>query len=64
MLIYFKKYLIVKNENKKEKKIAIRFTIEKFKFSDNNIFLIPKAETAPRIGMDSKNDIFAESVLL
>ena len=60
----FKKYLIVINEKAKDRKIANKFIIEKFKSSDCIILFKPKIETAPRVGIDIKKDILAESNLL
>ena len=64
LFIYFKKNLIVTNEKKKEMIIEIKFNWVKASFSDNSRFFKPKIETAPKIGIESKNDIFAESNLL
>ena len=62
--IYFKKYLIVIRENKNDKKIEIKFNFVKKIFSENIIFLKPKIDTAPKIGIDNKKDILAASTLL
>jgi len=51
-------------ENKNDKKIEIIFNIDKFIFSLNIKFLKPKIDTAARVGIESKNDIFNESYLL
>ena len=64
LFIYFKKYLIVINEKKKEIKIDNKFKYEKFKFSDKIKFFIPKIETAPKIGIEIKKEIFPASTLL
>ena len=48
----------------KEKKIEIKLIFVKKKLSDNNKFFIPNKDTAPKIGIDNKKDIFAESTLL
>ena len=40
------------------------FITAKFKLPEEMIFLIPKKETAPKIGIESKNVIFAASTLL
>ena len=61
--INFKKYFIVKKEKKKEKNIAIKLIFVKLWLSENIIFFIPKIETAPKIGIDNKKEIFAESIL-
>ncbi len=52
------------SENKKDKNIAIKFNWVNIVLSDNIIFLIPKRDTAPKIGIDIKKDILAESTLL
>ena len=52
------------NENIDEKIIEIKFKIEKFKSWETTIFFKPNKETAPKVGIDSKNDIFAASYLL
>jgi len=54
----------VKKENINEKIIAIKFIIVKLLSFENIIFINPKTETAPRIGIDKKKDIFAASILL
>ena len=51
-------------ENINEKKIEIKFKIEKLKSWETIIFLKPNKETAPKVGIDNKNDIFAASYLL
>ena len=63
-MIYCKKNLIVTNENKKDKKIEAMFNAEKLTSSLITKFFKPKTDTAPRVGIDSKKDIFAESILL
>ena len=55
---------MVIKENIKDKKMAAKLTFVKFKLSEIKILLIPKIETAPKIGMDIKKDIFAASTLL
>ena len=60
-LIYFKKNLIVNKENIKDKIIETKLIVEKFKSPDEIILLIPKIDTAPSVGIESKNDIFAAS---
>ena len=51
-------------EKTKDNKIAARFSLAKLKLSDVIIFVIPKKETAPKIGIESKNAILAASTLL
>ena len=51
-------------EKKKDNKIDVIFIIAKSKLPEVIIFLIPKKETAPKIGIESKNVIFAASILL
>ena len=63
MLRYFKKNLIVIKEKKKAEIIAKIFNLAKSWFSENKILFNPNIETAPKIGMDIKKDIFAESTL-
>ena len=60
----FKKYFIVKRENMKESNIANKFICVKLESWDCKILKIPKHETAPSIGIEIKNEIFAASVLL
>lgn len=60
-LIYWKKKLIVTKENAKDKKIEIKFKNEKFISLDKITFLSPKIETAAKVGIDNKKDIFAAS---
>ena len=62
--MYLKKNFIVINEKKKEIIIENRFSFVKIISSDNSKFFIPKNETAPNIGIDNKNEIFAESTLV
>ena len=52
------------NEKMKDNKIAVRFSLAKFKLSEIIIFVIPKKETAPKIGIESKNASLAASTLL
>ena len=47
-----------------DNKIDIKFNIEKFISSEVAKFFKPNNETAPRVGIESKKDIFAESTLL
>ncbi len=63
-LTYFKKYFIVIKENKKESNIEIIIKNEKFKLSDSTKFFNPKIDTAAKVGIESRNDILAESYLL
>ena len=62
--MYFKKYLIVIRENRNERNIEIRFTLAKKIFSDKIIFFKPKKETALKIGIERKKEVFAASTLL
>ena len=62
--MYFKKYLIVINEKKNEKIIAIIFSVEKNGSLVDIMFLTPKTETAPKVGIDNKKEILAASYLL
>ncbi len=55
---------MVINEKKKDNKIDIIFIKAKLKLPEVIIFLIPKKETAPKIGIESKNVILAASTLL
>ena len=55
---------MVINEKKKDNKIDVIFIIAKSNLPEVIIFLIPKKETAPKIGIESKNVIFAASTLL
>ena len=55
---------MVIKEIKKDKKIDTKLRIEKSRFGELIISLIPKTLTAPKVGMDSRKDIFAESNLL
>ena len=55
---------MVINEKKKDNKIDVIFIIAKSKLPEIIIFLIPKKETAPKIGIESKNVILAASTLL
>ena len=48
----------------KEKIIENKFNKEKFKSWNSTCLLIPKIETAARVGIDSKKESFAESTLL
>ena len=51
-------------ENKKENIIEISIKNEKLKFSELTKLFNPNIETAPKVGMDNKKDILAESYLL
>ena len=55
---------MVIKEKTKDKIIAIKFKNEILISSTERIFLIPKIETAAKVGMDSRKEIFAESYLL
>ena len=48
----------------KDKDIAIKFILVKKTFSDKIKFFKPNKDTAPKIGIDNKKDIFAASSLL
>tara|TARA_Y100000591_G_C21428033_1_gene495498 strand:- start:114 stop:353 length:240 start_codon:yes stop_codon:yes gene_type:complete len=56
--------LIVSSEKRKDKKIEIRFSIEKCKSSALIILSIPNIDTAARVGIDRRKDNFAASYLL
>ena len=45
---------MVINEKENDNKTAIKFIFVKYKSSENIIFLIPRNETAPKIGIDNK----------
>ncbi len=62
--IYLRKNLIVIKEKIKDKKIDNIFNKEKLISEDKAIFFIPKIDTAPRVGIDSKKEILAASNLL
>ena len=62
--IYFKKYLIVINENINENIIDEIIKSEKSKLFDCDKLSSPKIDTAAKVGIDNKKDIFAESYLL
>ena len=62
--MYCRKNLIVIKENIKDKIIDIKFSNEKFISSVWNKLLIPNIVTAPKVGIESKKDILAESNLL
>ena len=51
-------------ENKKDNIMEIIIKNEKFKLPDLTKLFNPKTETAANVGIDNKNDIFAESYLL
>ena len=63
-LIYFKKNLIVISENIKDKKIEIKIKIEKSILLAVTKFFNPKKLTAANVGIERRNEIFAESTLL
>ena len=52
------------NEKTKESKIDTILRIEKSKLLEKIIFFNPYIDTAPKVGIDNKNDIFAASYLL
>ena len=52
------------SEKKKEINIESKFNRVKKISSDDKIFFKPKIETAPKIGIDNKKDILAESTLV
>jgi len=56
--------LIVIKENKKDRKIEIIFSVDRFILSLEIKFFKPKIDTAARVGMESKKDIFSASCLL
>ena len=62
--MYFKKYLIVINEKKKDMIIDNKFVQVKKRSSEVTKFFIPKIETAPNIGIEIKKEIFPASTLL
>ena len=64
LLINLKKYLIVIKENKNENRIAVKFIIVKFKLLDDIKSFKPNTDTAAKVGIDNRKDIFAESYLL
>ena len=47
-----------------DKKIEIKFNVEILTSSRVTKFIIPNIETAPRVGIESRKDIFAASNLL
>ena len=51
-------------KKKNDKKIAVKFKLEKKNSIRKNMFFKPKIETAPRVGIDNKKEIFDESYLL
>ena len=63
-LIYCKKYLIVIKEKTYDKNIEIRFRDEILILSEDKMLLIPKTETAAKVGIDNKKEILAASYLL
>tara|TARA_B100000900_G_C20235580_1_gene575707 strand:+ start:387 stop:620 length:234 start_codon:yes stop_codon:yes gene_type:complete len=50
-------------EKKNDNIIAVKFNIDKLILFVVIIFPRPKSETAPRVGIDSKKEIFAASYL-
>ena len=55
---------MVIKENIKEKKIANKLIVEKFKLEEFKILFSPKILTAAKVGIDNRNDILPESNLL
>ena len=55
---------MVINENAKENIMEISIKNEKLKLSDFSKLFNPNIETAAKVGIDNKKDIFAESYLL
>ena len=55
---------MVIKEKVKDMIIDNKFKQVKFKLSEKIKFLTPKIETAPKIGIDIKNEIFPASILL
>ena len=55
---------MVKKENIKDKIIDVIFISEKLSSPDVNTFFIPYILTTPKVGIDKRNDILAESTLL
>ena len=55
---------MVSNEKKNEITIENKFDWVNCMSSETNKFLKPKIEIAPKIGIDNKNDILAESTRL
>ena len=51
-------------EKMNESKIDAIFRIDKLKLLEKIIFFNPNIDTAPKVGIDNKNDIFAASYLL
>ena len=60
----FKKNLIVIKEITKDKKIDVKFKIENSILLAVNKFFNPKKLTAASVGIERRNEIFAESTLL
>ena len=56
--------MIVKKEKAKEIIIDSKFNFVNSILSERKIFFKPKIDTAPKIGMETKKEIFAASVLL
>ena len=52
------------SEKKKEINIESKFNRVKKISSDDKIFFKPKIEAAPKMGIDNKKDILAESTLV
>ena len=56
--------MIVISEKQKEINIENKFNLVNSKLSESNKFFRPKIETAPKIGIDNKKEIFAASTLV
>ena len=63
-LIYFKKYLIVRNEKMKDSNIETKLIEVISIFSEVKRLFIPNILTPARVGIDNKKEIFAASTLL
>ena len=64
LFIIFKKYFIVINEHTKENKIDNKLMVEKISSWELRILLKPYKLTAPKVGIDNKKDILADSNLV
>ena len=62
--MYFKKNFIVKNEKINETMIDIKFSFVNSLFPEKIKFFKPKNDTAAKIGIEIRKEIFAASVLL
>ena len=56
--------MIVINEKRKDRIIENKFRYVKLRLFEKIKFLIPKIETAPKIGIEIKKEIFPASTLL